>query len=85
MPNNSKEFHLQFLLNPDKWPNDFVLPLKRYVSNSSWPETGYVFSTDIIKRIGKVHLGNMFNMLPDDKIIEYAYVEEIINDGWIVD
>jgi hypothetical protein len=68
--------------SPNKWPRYPLLPLKRYKEQVVAPELGFV----LIQDITKVLLGNIYNMdIKNRDSIIYASIDELLDDGWVVD
>lgn len=77
-----------FVLNPQKWPNWPFLPMKRYVQNKHLPEFGVIMTR---MGLSTIFDANLFDLPKTEegwkalKHKKYSSVEEMLQDGWIVD
>ena len=68
--------------SPSKWPLYPLLPLKRYKEQGVEQDLGFV----LIQDITKVLLGNMYQMdIKNRDSIIYASIDELLDDGWVID
>jgi len=83
---------LEFLANPDRWPNWPVCPVKRscsdkqYIEGDDRPQCGVVFD----QPKPTVYRVNMFSIGPSTDLTkfekhEYESLEALVADGWVVD
>jgi hypothetical protein len=77
-----------------RWPMWPHLPLKRPRDGGQWPELGIIRDTQpatvepaVLQFPVQVHVGvNVFEPAnKETKSLTYQTVEELLNDGWIVD
>lgn len=74
------------ILDEDRWPNWPILPLKRGIDNKT--NVGCLVARTDGKPL-RVVLENMFGNLSaavaEDQYCEYATVDDLLADGWVVD
>ena len=87
MPEYTREDHRNMILDPFKWPH-LVLPIKRY--RDGMMETALVFagmeklkSSDPIQV--KLNTTIFGDVLGDPEMKTYKNVDELLDDGWVVD
>jgi len=79
----------EFIMNADAWPRWPMLPMKKPRPEGGWPQLGALLDT--WKRTGTEPGFPIELIVYDDtglrqqEIRTYATVDDILNDGWIVD
>lgn len=75
--------HRKIFFSTDKWPQFPLLPLiRRDHEQSLETQLGFVLAPNITK----VYCGNMFERDTKNlETIDYASVDDLLNDGWIID
>jgi hypothetical protein len=77
-----RERDKKMFTTPSRWARHPILPLKRYKEKALPPELGFV----LIQHITKVLLGNMYQMdIKNRDSIIYASIDELLDDGWVID
>ena len=78
----NRERDKEMFTTPNRWARHPILPLKRYREQAVPPELGFVLVQDITK----VCLGNMYSTdIKNRDFIIYASIDELLDDGWVVD
>jgi hypothetical protein len=78
----NRQRNKKMFITPDRWARHPLLPLKRYTEQAVPPELGFV----LIQDVNKVLLGNMFNTDTKKRdFIIYASIDELLDDGWVID
>ncbi|MGO9137217.1 MAG: hypothetical protein ACLP9S_14735 [Syntrophales bacterium] len=72
----------EMFTTPNRWARHPILPLKRCKDHAVPPQLGFVLVQDITK----VLLGNMYQMdIENRDSIIYASIDELLDDGWVID
>lgn len=91
MLNEQQRQDLEFISNPDSWPNIAILPIvNRKKPVGMFPKSGFLVEGEG----SKIYLKNMFDInrliplweqLIGVDVDEYKTYEEMLEDGWEVD
>ncbi len=75
----------EFIQNPNAWPNWPILPMKRANEGEpgAFPICGFI-------RLGvntTIHLGSIHDNIDSNQVEkkEYSSLDELFDDGWVVD
>lgn len=77
---------VEMINTEELWPHWPVLPVKKRTNGPDSPECGVIASGNLTTvRMLNIFMGWTKEQFDNAKTYEYASVEELVADGWVVD